>query len=277
VPWAAHYRTTALPHYRTTASRGRLDAAARKKASGRPAPIRDPKLRISGGRTSNRRGRSWRARLIAMRCPTSEPDITRLAGVEGGIRVTVCLDSLLQPRFCCSSGSLSAFRWPSFGQRRWPQSGQIPVAADNCAGRRRKRFLTAEQKYDSVVRILTGRVTKWAAATEVGVERTVITRIRAVSHGGAIAAPQASRPGKTSVSKLDRTEIVGLRGEVAGRKARPWNTQSSWRFFGEVSLGMIGPVPARVDPTVTAELLSIINDAVALQVDLHPNMPFVRS
>ena len=81
--------------------------------------------------------------------------------------------------------------------------------------RRPKRFLTAEQKYDLWVRILTGQITQGAAATEVGVDRTVITRIRSVARDGAIAALQSSRPGKPSVSKLDQSEIAGLRAEVA--------------------------------------------------------------
>ena len=81
--------------------------------------------------------------------------------------------------------------------------------------RRQKRFLTAEQKYDLFVRILTGQITQGAAATEVGVDRTVITRIRSVARDGAIAALQASRPGKPSVSRLDQSEISGLQAEVA--------------------------------------------------------------
>ena len=80
--------------------------------------------------------------------------------------------------------------------------------------RRPKRFLTAEQKYDVFVRILTGQITQGAAA-ELGVDRTVITRIRSVARDGAIAALQASRPGKPSLSRVEHTEIVGLQAEVA--------------------------------------------------------------
>jgi transposase len=81
--------------------------------------------------------------------------------------------------------------------------------------RRQKRFLTAEHKYDLFVRILTGQITQGAAATEVGVDRTVITRIRTVARDGAIAALQASRPGRPAVSRVAQTEIVGLQAEVA--------------------------------------------------------------
>ena len=81
--------------------------------------------------------------------------------------------------------------------------------------RKPKRFLTAEQKYDVFVRVLTGQTTQGAAATELGVDRTVITRIRSVARDGAIAALQASRPGKPSGTRVERTEIVGLQAEVA--------------------------------------------------------------
>jgi transposase len=81
--------------------------------------------------------------------------------------------------------------------------------------RRPKRFLTAEQKYDVFVRILTGQITQGAAATELGVDRTVVTRIRTVARDGAIAALQASRPGKSTVNRVEQTEIVGLQAEVA--------------------------------------------------------------
>jgi transposase len=81
--------------------------------------------------------------------------------------------------------------------------------------RKPKRFLTAEQKYDVFVRILTGQTTQGAAATELGVDRTVVTRIRTVARDGAIAALQASRPGKSTVSSGERSEIVGLQAEVA--------------------------------------------------------------
>ena len=66
--------------------------------------------------------------------------------------------------------------------------------------RRAKRFLTAEQKYDLWVRILTGQVTQAHAAAEAGVDRTMIATLRQVARDGAIAALQASRPGQRKVS-----------------------------------------------------------------------------
>jgi len=81
--------------------------------------------------------------------------------------------------------------------------------------RKPKRFLTAEQKYDVFVRVLTGQITQGAVAAELGVDRTVITRIRAVARDGAIAALQVSKPGKAPSSRVDQTEIAGLQVEVA--------------------------------------------------------------
>ena len=81
--------------------------------------------------------------------------------------------------------------------------------------RRPKRFLTAEQKYDVFVRVLTGQITQGAAATELGVDRTVITRIRTVARDGAIAALQASKPGKPTVNRVEQIELVEARSEIS--------------------------------------------------------------
>ena len=61
--------------------------------------------------------------------------------------------------------------------------------------RKPKRLLTAEQKYDLWVRMLAGRLTQAEAAAEAGVDRSVISRLRAVARDGAIAAFGSSRPG----------------------------------------------------------------------------------
>jgi hypothetical protein len=81
--------------------------------------------------------------------------------------------------------------------------------------RRAKRFLTAEQKYDLWVRMLSGQITQGAAAAEAGVDRTVITRIRAVARDGAIAALQASKPGKPAHSRAETARTAELEAEVA--------------------------------------------------------------
>ncbi len=80
--------------------------------------------------------------------------------------------------------------------------------------RKPKRFLTAEQKYDLWVRILTGQITQSDAAGEAGVDRTTIATLRKVALDGAIAALQASRPGQRKVSAEEASELAKLRAEV---------------------------------------------------------------
>jgi transposase len=80
--------------------------------------------------------------------------------------------------------------------------------------RRPKRFLTAEQKYDLWVRILTGQITQSDAAAEAGVDRTTIATLRKVARDGAIAALQAARPGQRKVSPQEASELAKLRSEV---------------------------------------------------------------
>jgi hypothetical protein len=72
-------------------------------------------------------------------------------------------------------------------------------------------MLTAEQKYDLWVRMLTGQVSQADAAAEAGVDRSVISRLRAVARDGAIAALQASKPGRP---RQEASEAAALRAEV---------------------------------------------------------------
>jgi hypothetical protein len=62
--------------------------------------------------------------------------------------------------------------------------------------RRAKRFLSAEQEYEIWLRILSGELTTSQAAGQAGVDRSTILTLRRVAENGAIAALQASRPGK---------------------------------------------------------------------------------
>ena len=80
--------------------------------------------------------------------------------------------------------------------------------------RRPKRFLTAEQKYDLWVRMLTGQTTQAEAAVEVGVDRSTISRLRRVARDAAIAGLQESKPGRKQ-SSTEKSELAGLNAEVA--------------------------------------------------------------
>jgi transposase len=80
--------------------------------------------------------------------------------------------------------------------------------------RKPKRFLTAEQKYDLWVRILTGQVTQAQAAAEAGVDRTTISTLRKTARDGAISALQASRPGQRKQTAQEASETAKLQAEV---------------------------------------------------------------
>jgi len=81
------------------------------------------------------------------------------------------------------------------------------------ATRRPKRFLSAEQKYDLWVRILTGQITPSDAAAEAGVDRSTISTMRKVARDGAIAALTAAKPGRKQ-SAAEASELAELRSEV---------------------------------------------------------------
>ncbi|MDE0161785.1 MAG: hypothetical protein OXL98_08600, partial [Acidimicrobiaceae bacterium] len=72
-------------------------------------------------------------------------------------------------------------------------------------------MLTAEQKYDLWLRMLTGQISQADAAAEAGVDRSVIARLRAVARDGAIAALQASKPGQAALRVSGRSEGVEQR------------------------------------------------------------------
>lgn len=79
--------------------------------------------------------------------------------------------------------------------------------------RKTKTILTAEQKYDLWVRMLTGQVTQAQAATEAGVDRSTISTLRKVARDGAIVALQASKPGRRK-SASEVSEAARLQAEI---------------------------------------------------------------
>lgn len=80
--------------------------------------------------------------------------------------------------------------------------------------RRAKRFLTAEQKYDLWQRMLTGQITTVQAAAEAGVDRSTVMALRKTARDGAIAALQASRPGRAKQGRAEQSQIAQLTAEV---------------------------------------------------------------
>ena len=84
--------------------------------------------------------------------------------------------------------------------------------------RKPKRFLSAEQKYEIWLKILTGELTTQQAAIEAGVDRGTIMTLRKAAKDGAIAALQASRPGRPRDGK-EATELARLTAENARLQA----------------------------------------------------------
>lgn len=80
--------------------------------------------------------------------------------------------------------------------------------------RKPKRMLTAEQKYDLWVRMLTGQISQAEAAAEAGVDRSTISTLRRVARDGAIVALQASKPGRRRKSAAEVSEAAALRAEI---------------------------------------------------------------
>lgn len=80
-------------------------------------------------------------------------------------------------------------------------------------GRRAKRFLSPQQKYEAFVQVLTGEMTVAQCADHWRVDRSTIMKAREVAKRGALDALAASRPGirRDGVDP----ELVMARDEIA--------------------------------------------------------------
>jgi len=101
-------------------------------------------------------------------------------------------------------------------------------------GGRRKRRLSAEEKLQVWLQLLTGELTQRQAAERWGVDPTTIMRIRRVGREGALTALASSKPGggargvvggelvaaRLEIARLEETvkeqaiELVALRGKT---------------------------------------------------------------
>lgn len=81
-------------------------------------------------------------------------------------------------------------------------------------GRKAKKLLTAEQRFDLSTRMLSGQITRAQAAAEAGVDRSVISGLRSVARDGAIAALGASRPRRPRLSREEASRAAALEAEV---------------------------------------------------------------
>lgn len=84
--------------------------------------------------------------------------------------------------------------------------------------RRPKRFLSAEQKYEIWLKLLTGELTSGQAAVKAGVDRSTIMTLRKTAKDGALAALQASQPGRRR-DAAEATELARMAAENARLQA----------------------------------------------------------
>jgi transposase len=80
------------------------------------------------------------------------------------------------------------------------------------AGRRRKRFLTPQQKYEIFLQLVRREATIAEAADQAGVDRTTVMKLRTVAKQGALDALAASRPG-VRTNGVD-PELAAARAEI---------------------------------------------------------------
>jgi transposase len=82
------------------------------------------------------------------------------------------------------------------------------------AGRRRRRLLTPEQKYELWLAMLRDDASQRELADKWGVDRTTVVRIRQVAKHGALSALAASRPGGPAPDGKD-AELKAAEEEIA--------------------------------------------------------------
>ena len=80
--------------------------------------------------------------------------------------------------------------------------------------RRPKTVLSPSAKYEIWLRLVRDEVTIGQAATEAGVDRSTIIRVRQVAKDGALAALAASKPGTPGRSAKD-VELAEANAEIA--------------------------------------------------------------
>ena len=75
-----------------------------------------------------------------------------------------------------------------------------------------RKFLAPSEKYDIWLQLVRGEVTVAQAAASVGVDRSVIVRMKRVAQDGALAALDSSKPGPGD--RRRDAELAASRAEV---------------------------------------------------------------
>ena len=128
--------------------------------------------------------------------------------------------------------------------------------------RKPRQRLSPSEKYEIYVAVLTGQVTQREAAERFGVDRSTVVHVCRTAKQGALAALAASVPGRPGQSaeqaalEAARAEIARLRATVAEQAVALHLHQGKARWDSSA-----GPVPPRVDATVKAGLLDLLEHA----------------
>ena len=80
------------------------------------------------------------------------------------------------------------------------------IMTEQNSGRRRKKMLTAEQKYELWMAMVRGEGTQRELADRWGVDRSTVTRAAEIAKHGAISALEAVKPGKPGGTHDPRAE-----------------------------------------------------------------------
>jgi transposase len=80
---------------------------------------------------------------------------------------------------------------------------------------RRKKFLTAEQKYELWTALVRGDATQRQLADRWGVDRTTVAKVAQVAKHGALSALEASKPGRRSEDDPREQQLREQRDEIA--------------------------------------------------------------
>jgi len=80
---------------------------------------------------------------------------------------------------------------------------------------RRKKFLTAEQKYELWTALVRGDATQRQLADRWGVDRTTVAKVAQVAKHGALSALEASKPGRPGTVDPRDQQLRELQDEIA--------------------------------------------------------------
>lgn len=88
--------------------------------------------------------------------------------------------------------------------------------AEQSSGRRRRKMLTPEQKYELWMSMVRGEGTQRELAARWGVDRSTVVKVAQVAKHGAVSALEASKPGKPGGAHDPRAEeLRAAQAEIA--------------------------------------------------------------